>query len=130
MPQKSPRGGAGAGKLNPHLQKKVETQEKHQAQDMLKQRSTELDAEIEAMEAKLTSGNAASAAELRESGQVSSSRILDSRSFFSKLKAKMMDNNVDTKGRWSVGNERLEKLNAFRRGGRAPLSFIHGMTAY
>ena len=97
MPGKSPRGGTG--KLNPHLQKKVEAQEKHQAEEFVKQRSTELDEEIKAMESKLASGNAASAAELRESGQVSSTRILDSRSFFSKLKAKMMDSNINTKGK-------------------------------
>ena len=95
MPQKSPRG---CWQAESSLGEESEAQEKVQAQDFLNQRSTELDAEIEAMEAKLTSGNAASAAELRESGQVSSSRILDSRSFFSKLKAKMMDNNIDTKG--------------------------------
>jgi hypothetical protein len=112
MPQKSPRGGAG--KLNPHLAKKVEAQEKVQAQDFLNQRSTELDAEIEAMEAKLTSGNAASAAELRESGQVSSSRILNSRSFFSKLKAKMMDNNIDTKGRFLEVNEHERRNDRLR----------------
>jgi hypothetical protein len=93
-----PKSAQGA-KASNHLTKKVEAQEKAQAAEFVKNRSSELDREIETMEARLASRNAATAAELSASGQTTSERILDSRAFFSKLKAKMLDNNLKTKGK-------------------------------
>ena len=88
------RGGGKAA----HMEKKLEREETMQAHSYLEHRKTELDKEIKAMEDKLASGNAAAAAELRAAGAAKSSTALNSRSFFSKLKAKMMDQNLNTKG--------------------------------
>jgi hypothetical protein len=90
------RGGGKAA----HFQKKLEKEETIQARDYLNNRKMELDKEIKEMEDKLTSGTAAAAAELRAAGAAKSNTALSSRSFFSKLKAKLMDQNLNTKGKW------------------------------
>ena len=89
------RGGGKAA----HISKKLEREEAAQAHDYLKNRNSELDKEIKELEGKLASGSAAAAAELRAAGKAKSSTALSSRSFFSKFKAKMMDQNLNTKGK-------------------------------
>lgn len=94
------KSGRGYGKAA-HIEKKLAKEEVSQAHSYLTSRNEELDKEIKEMEQRLTSGNAAAAAELRAARASKSSTALNSRSFFSKLKAKMMDQNMKTKGKRS-----------------------------
>jgi hypothetical protein len=122
-----PKSTQGA-KANNHLTKKVEAQEKAQAADFVKNRSSELDKEIEAMEARLASRNAATAAELSASGQMTSGRILDSRAFFSKLKARMLDNNLKTKGKQQKLSSWSAQALSLSRSLKQPTTTKHSLT--